>query len=140
VTITNNSYKCDEYDKVRANKEESDFILFLSAFPSLKFRLFVRSSKKVYLYHFSHTIMDSKIQTIAPYYSKFENILPYELIHSEITEELCRARNEINKIIDEDLRNIKNLSVQNINVAKYLELSGLIFSTPSSDLSRVDNH
>lgn len=31
--------------------------------------------------------MDSKIQTIAPYYSKFENILPYELIHSEITEE-----------------------------------------------------
>jgi hypothetical protein len=71
VTITNNSYKCDEYDKVRANKEESDFILFLSAFPSLKFRLFARSSKKV---------------------------------------------------------------------AKYLELSGLIFSTPSSDLSRVDNH
>jgi predicted transcriptional regulator len=38
------------------------------------------------------------------YYSKFENILPYELIHSEITEELGRARNEINKIIDEDLR------------------------------------
>jgi hypothetical protein len=89
---------------VRANKEESDFILFLSAFPSLKFRLFARSSKKVYLYHFLHTIMDSKIQTIAPYYSKFENILPYELTHSEITEELGRARNEINKIIDEDLR------------------------------------
>jgi hypothetical protein len=35
--------------------------------------------------------MDSKIQTIAPYYSKFENILSYELIHSEITE-LGRAR------------------------------------------------
>ena len=62
--------------------------------------------------------MDSKIQTIASYYSKFENILPYELIHSEITEELGRARNEINKIIDEDLRNIKNLtSVQNKVIA-----------------------
>ncbi|MGA9168021.1 MAG: hypothetical protein WB053_11645 [Nitrososphaeraceae archaeon] len=108
---------------MRANKEESDFILFLSAFPSLKFRLFARSSKKVYLYHFLHTIMDSKIQTIASYYSKFENILPYELIHSEITEELGRARNEINKIIDEDLRNIKNLtSVQN-NVIAFKKFS-----------------
>jgi hypothetical protein len=40
--------------------------------------------------------MHSKIQNITPY-SKFENILPDELIYIEITEELGRARNEVNK-------------------------------------------
>jgi hypothetical protein len=43
--------------------------------------------------------MHSEIQNIIPYFSKFENILPDELIDIEIAEELSRARNEINKII-----------------------------------------
>jgi hypothetical protein len=47
--------------------------------------------------------MFSEIQNTIPYYSKFENILPDELPDIEITEELGRARNEINKIIEEDL-------------------------------------
>ena len=62
--------------------------------------------------------MHSKIQNITPYYSKFENILPDELIYIEITEELGRARNEINKIIEEDLREIKDLTIrQNKSIA-----------------------
>jgi hypothetical protein len=49
--------------------EESDFILFLSAFPSVKFRLFARSSKKVYPYHFLHTIR-AELKT---YYNNYVN-------------------------------------------------------------------
>ncbi|CAN5358350.1 hypothetical protein BH18THE2_BH18THE2_42310 [soil metagenome] len=41
--------------------------------------------------------MHSEIQDIIPYFSKFENILPGELIDIEIAEELG-ARNERNKI------------------------------------------
>ena len=54
--------------------------------------------------------MNSKIQNIIPHFAKFEGILPEELIDSKITEELQRARNEINKITDEDLKNIRNLA------------------------------
>lgn len=54
--------------------------------------------------------MKSKIQNITPTYTKFENILPDELSHTQITEELEEAKNEINNIIEEDLRNVKNLS------------------------------
>jgi len=62
--------------------------------------------------------MHSKIQNITPYYSKFENILPDELIYIEITEELDRARNEVNKIIEQDLREIKDLTIrQNKSIA-----------------------
>jgi hypothetical protein len=39
----------------------------------------------------------SKIQLIVPYYTKPENILPEELIHSEITVELQKAKKEIKK-------------------------------------------
>ena len=56
--------------------------------------------------------MHSEIQNIIPYFSKFENILPDELIDIEIAEELVRARNEINKIIEEDLRKIKESNNQ----------------------------
>jgi hypothetical protein len=52
--------------------------------------------------------LNSRIQTVTQYFTKFENILPDDLIDSEITTELGRAKNEINKIIDEDLKNIKN--------------------------------
>jgi hypothetical protein len=45
-----------------------------------------------------------------PYYTKFENILPEELIHSEITGELQKAKKEIKNIIEEDLENIKKLA------------------------------
>lgn len=56
--------------------------------------------------------MRSEIQNITPYYSKLENILPEELPDTEITEELGRARNEVNKIIEEDLKKIKDLSAR----------------------------
>jgi hypothetical protein len=54
--------------------------------------------------------MKSKIQSVTPIYTKFENILPDELSHTKITEELEEAKNEINKIIEQDLRNVKSLS------------------------------
>jgi hypothetical protein len=54
--------------------------------------------------------MKSGIQNITPRYTKFENILPDELSHSQIPEELEEAKNEINKIIEEDLENVKSLS------------------------------
>jgi hypothetical protein len=55
--------------------------------------------------------MKSRIQNITPIYTKFENILPYELSHNNIAEELERARYEINSIINDDLRNTKNLAI-----------------------------
>jgi hypothetical protein len=54
--------------------------------------------------------MKSGIQNVTPRYTKFENILPDELSHTKITEEFEHAKNEINKIIEEDLRNVKSLS------------------------------
>jgi hypothetical protein len=54
--------------------------------------------------------MKSGIQNVTPRYTKFENILPDELSHTEITMELEEAKNEINNIIEEDLRNVKSLS------------------------------
>jgi hypothetical protein len=62
--------------------------------------------------------MHSEIQNVTTYYSKFENILPDELPDIEITEELGRARNEINITIEEDLKKIKDLtSRQNKSIA-----------------------
>ena len=56
--------------------------------------------------------MKSRIQNITPIYAKFQNILPDELIrNNNITEELERARYEINSIINDDLRNTKNLAI-----------------------------
>ena len=43
-------------------------------------------------------------------YTRFENILQDELSHTRITDELEEAKNKINNIIEEDLRNIKNLA------------------------------
>ena len=54
--------------------------------------------------------MKSAIQNVTPRYTKFQNILPDELSHTKINEELEQAKNEINKIIEEDLRNVKSLS------------------------------
>ena len=54
--------------------------------------------------------MKSKIQKVTPRYTKFEHILPDELSHTSLIEELEEAKNEINNIIEEDLRNIKNLA------------------------------
>jgi len=54
--------------------------------------------------------MKSGILNVTPRYTKFENILPDELSHIQIAEELEEAKNEINNIIEEDLRNVKNLS------------------------------
>ena len=54
--------------------------------------------------------MDSRIQIVTLRYTKFENVLPDELSHTQIIEELEEAKNEINNIIEEDLRNMKSLS------------------------------
>ncbi|MDQ3885341.1 MAG: hypothetical protein M3239_07850 [Thermoproteota archaeon] len=44
--------------------------------------------------------MISKIRQIELYYSKLEYILPKEIIHNDITEELEKAKNEMKTIID----------------------------------------
>jgi hypothetical protein len=49
---------------------------------------------------------------LIPSYSKFENILPDELIQTKLKEELEIARDELKKIIKDDLENIKNLCLQ----------------------------
>ena len=54
--------------------------------------------------------MKSTIQKVTSRYTKLENILPDELNHSTIVEELEEAKNEINNIVEEDLRNVKSLS------------------------------
>jgi hypothetical protein len=65
--------------------------------------------------------MKSKIQNVTPSYTKFENILPDELSHTKITEELEEAKNEINSIIEEDLRNVKSLSSSQNKVIPFNE-------------------
>ena len=55
-------------------------------------------------------IVNSRIQNVIQQYAKFENILPDDLISTKITEQLEEAKNEINNIIEEDLRNVKSLS------------------------------
>ena len=56
--------------------------------------------------------MKSKIQNVTPTYTKFESILPDELSHNNnIAEELETAKDEINNIINDDLRNVKNLAI-----------------------------
>ncbi len=54
--------------------------------------------------------MKSTIQNVTSRYTKFENILPDELNYTTIIEELEEAKNKINEIIEEDLRNVKSLS------------------------------
>jgi archaellum component FlaC len=54
--------------------------------------------------------VNSRIQNVIQRYAKFENILPDGLIRTRITEELEEAKNEINNIIEEDLKNVKSLS------------------------------
>jgi hypothetical protein len=54
--------------------------------------------------------MISKICLIEPYYSKLEYILPEDAIDNSITEELEKAKNEMTKIIEEDLKNIQALA------------------------------
>ena len=66
--------------------------------------------QKVYLAIIDMSLVNSRIQNVTPRYTKFENVLPDELSHTQITEELEEAKNEINNIIEEDLRNVKSLS------------------------------
>jgi hypothetical protein len=54
----------------------------------------------------------SRILSVEPYYSKFEDILPEELIHADIPEELRKAKNAIDNIIGEDQQNIQNLAAR----------------------------
>ena len=52
--------------------------------------------------------MESRVQDVTQYYAKFQNILPEGLLDSnknnniKITEEVEKAKNEINNIIEED--------------------------------------
>jgi hypothetical protein len=71
--------------------------------------------------------MISKIRQIELYYSKLEYILPEEIIHNDITEELEKAKNEMKTIIDEDLKNIQALAR---NEKKVIAFN--MFSKPSS--------
>jgi hypothetical protein len=54
--------------------------------------------------------MISKIRLIEPYYSKLEYTLPEEIMHRDITEKLEKAKNEMKKIMEEDLKNIQVLA------------------------------
>lgn len=62
--------------------------------------------------------MESRIQDVTQYYAKFQNILSEGLLDSnknnniKITEEVEKAKNEINNIIEEDSKNIKNLAAK----------------------------
>ena len=56
--------------------------------------------------------MKSRILSLSPSYSKFENILPDELIQTHLEKELELARDELKEIIKEDQENIKNLCIQ----------------------------
>jgi hypothetical protein len=56
--------------------------------------------------------MKSRILSLSPSFSKFENILPDELIQTQLKEELEITRDELKKIIKEDQENIKNLCLQ----------------------------
>ena len=66
--------------------------------------------------------MNSRIQNVIPRYTKFENVLPDELSHTQITEELEEAKNDINNIIEEDLRNVKSLSNSQNKVIPFNQL------------------
>ena len=66
-------------------------------------------AKGISCYH-RYDLVNSRIQNLTPRYTKFENALPDEINHTQITEQLEEAKNEINNIIDEDLRNVKSLS------------------------------
>jgi hypothetical protein len=73
--------------------------------------------------------MTSRISSVSPYYSQFENILPDELTQSEIKKELEIAKNELEKIIEEDLLHINNLLVKEnktIEFNKFLNLDYII--------------
>jgi hypothetical protein len=54
--------------------------------------------------------VNSRIPNVIQRYAKFENILPDDLTRTKITEELEEAKNEINNIVEEDLRNVKSFS------------------------------
>jgi hypothetical protein len=71
--------------------------------------------------------MISKIKLIEPYYSKLEYALPEETIDNDITEELKKAKNEMKKVIEEDLKNIQVLARNEKKVIAFNK-----FSKPSS--------
>ena len=78
-------------------------------------------AKGISCYH-RYGIVNSRIQNVTPRYTKFENVLPEELSHTQITEELEETKNEINNIIEEDLRNIKSLSSSQNKVIPFNQL------------------
>ena len=63
-------------------------------------------AKGISCYH-RYGIVNSRIQNVTPRYTEFENVLPEELSHTQITEELEETKNEINNIIEEDLKKYK---------------------------------
>ena len=61
--------------------------------------------------------MESRIQDVTQYYAKFQNILSEGLLDSNKNnnikiKEVENAKNEINNIIEEDSKNIRNLAAK----------------------------
>jgi hypothetical protein len=63
----------------------------------------MRKAKGISCYY-TYGSMKSRIQNVTPSYTKFENILPDELSHTKIIQELEEAKNDINKIIEEPFK------------------------------------
>jgi hypothetical protein len=83
-------------------------------------------------YFLTDSLVISKIRLIESYYAKLEYALPEQLMHDEIAEELEKAKNEIKKIIDEDLKNIRRLATNQKKVISFTE-----FSKPPSIIKRA---
>jgi len=67
--------------------------------------------------------MISKIRLTEPYYSKLEYALPDEMIHDDIAEELEKAKNEMKKIIEEDLKNLQIVAMNEKKIIAFNKLS-----------------
>jgi len=77
-------------------------------------------------------VTSSKIRLVESYYPKLLYTLPEELMHNEITEELEKAKNEIKKIIDEDLEKIQGVATNQKKVIAFNE-----FSKPPSIIKKA---
>jgi hypothetical protein len=89
--------------------------------------------------------MESRIQDVTQYYAKFQNILPEGLLDSnknnniKITEEVEKAKNEINNIIEEDSKNIKNLAAKENKIISFNDFSRQDFVTKMAFYRRCVN-
>ena len=88
--------------------------------------------------------MKSRILSLCPSYSNFENILPDELIQAQLKEELEIARDELKRIIKEDHENIQNLCTQQNRIITFSDFHNPDFVVkmafyPKGDTSSYDH-